>query len=270
MAIDRTERQHAREGAAGDGQLQNHPQKEVPEDTLDPAPSEELHPLLQQVLDSASHLQALIPDAVLVGGSAAAFYARHRLSYDHDHVLRSLQERFDTVFDALDREGDFVLARAVPAKIILGELGGIEVGIRQLIRKRPLEAQQVTLPSGNLLTIPTEAETVRIKSYLIVRRNQVRDFIDVAAMSAKYGPEQVAEWLIDLDAYYADDTAEAKSLQVLTQLRRQLADPQPRDSRTTASLETYKGLQKQWANWERVREECRLVSDELDRLAPTS
>ena len=41
---------------------------------------------LDRVLRSASRLQEAVPDAVLVGGSAAALYAAHRESLDHDHV----------------------------------------------------------------------------------------------------------------------------------------------------------------------------------------
>lgn len=216
-----------------------------------------------EVLESAARLQRLVPDAVLVGGSAAAFYARHRLSYDHDHVVQSLNDRFDVVFDALDREGDFVLARAIPQKIILEELGGIEVGIKQLIRKRPLEVQQVELPSGAMLKIPTEAETVRIKSYLIVKRNQVRDYLDVAAMSARYGARCVAEWVGEIDEFYTDDTAPLGAKPVLTQLMRQLQDPQPRDSRTLKDLRGYKGLASQWSDWDRVSEECRMLAEAL-------
>ncbi|MBT2497919.1 hypothetical protein J7E25_02305 [Agromyces sp. ISL-38] len=72
----------------------------------------------------------------------------------------------------LESEGGFVTNRLTPGKIILGELGGIETGIRQLIRTRPLETQRVTLPSGRSLTVPTMAETLRVKGFLIVRRNQ--------------------------------------------------------------------------------------------------
>jgi hypothetical protein len=62
-----------------------------------------------------------------------------------------------------------------PGKIILGEPGDIESGVRQLIRNRPLEVTEVELPSGQMLRVPTPEETLRIKGYLIVRRNQVRD-----------------------------------------------------------------------------------------------
>src|SRR5579859_5234764 len=104
-------------------------------------------PELLAVLESASRLQELIPDAVLVGGSAAALYAGHRDSYDHDHVVADLRDRFDMVLEALESEGEWVTNRVRPGKIILGQLGDIEAGVRQLIRTRPLETAQVTLPS---------------------------------------------------------------------------------------------------------------------------
>ena len=45
-------------------------------------------PELVRVLESAARLQEVVPDAVLVGGSAAALWANHRFSYDHDQYCR--------------------------------------------------------------------------------------------------------------------------------------------------------------------------------------
>jgi hypothetical protein len=70
----------------------------------DDSPSE-ASPELLAVLESASLLQQLVPDAVLVGGTAAALYAGHRDSYDHDRVLADLRVRFDLVLEALESEG---------------------------------------------------------------------------------------------------------------------------------------------------------------------
>ncbi|MBT2497936.1 hypothetical protein J7E25_02390 [Agromyces sp. ISL-38] len=211
-----------------------------------------LHPDVRDVLESAARLQELVPDAVLVGGSAAAIYAQHRASYDHDHVLVDLRDRFDVVLEALESEGGFVTNRLTPGKIILGELGGIETGIRQLIRTRPLETQRVTLPSGRSLTVPTMAETLRVKGFLIVRRNQTRDVIDVVALASRYGLDRAAEVLARIDDAYRDDTGPADERPVRDQLVRQLADPQPRDLRTTRRLADYKGLQPRWHDWSTV------------------
>ena len=77
---------------------------------------------LDAVLQSGARLQRLVPDAVLVGGSAAAFHARHRDSFDHDHVVRDLEQRFGAVLDALESDPEWVFNRSTPGKIILDEL----------------------------------------------------------------------------------------------------------------------------------------------------
>lgn len=60
------------------------------------------------MLASAARLQAVVPDAVLVGGSAAALHAGHRESFDHDHVLPDLADRSEVaarVRAAVERSG---------------------------------------------------------------------------------------------------------------------------------------------------------------------
>src|SRR5699024_5832144 len=69
-------------------------------------------------------------DATLVGGSAAALYPAHRTSFDHDHVVGDLHDRFDAVLEALESDPEWVTNRVRPGKIILGQLGDIEAGVR--------------------------------------------------------------------------------------------------------------------------------------------
>jgi hypothetical protein len=69
-------------------------------------------PDLVHVLESAARLQVVVPDAVLVGGSAAALWASHRTSFDHDHVLADLNSRFDTVLDAIEATEGGIAIRA--------------------------------------------------------------------------------------------------------------------------------------------------------------
>lgn len=216
-----------------------------------PRENADLPPGLEAVLESAARLQRRVPDAVLVGGTAAAYYARHRMSTDHDHIVSDLRERFDTVLDALDEDGDFVLNRATPGKIILGELGGIEAGVRQMIRTRPLEVQRVRLRSGAEVTVPTLEEIARIKGYLIVKRNQLRDYLDVAALSGRFGADTIGAVLSDIDEYYTD-TAHAADRPVQAQLARQLALPTPADRSRVGDLATYKGLLPRWQDWDRI------------------
>lgn len=68
-------------------------------------------PELVRVLESAARLQEVVPDAVLVGGSAAALWANHRASYDHDHVLQDLGARFDAVLEAIETTDGWVTNR---------------------------------------------------------------------------------------------------------------------------------------------------------------
>ncbi len=214
---------------------------------------------LVRVLESAARLQQVVPDAVLVGESAAELWANRRESYDHDHVLADLAERFETVLNAIEETDGWVTNRVTPGKIILGELGGIESGVRQLIRRTSLEVIEVDLPSGQKLRVPTPDETLRVKGYLVVRRNQTRDYVDVAAFSHRYGTAHAAAVLGRIDDYYADQRG-PDSAGVATQLARQLADPQPKDRLSAAQLTRYKGLDPRWTDWKNVTDVCRSVA----------
>lgn len=204
------------------------------------------------VMESAAHLQRLIPGAVLVGGSAAILYADHRESQDHDHVLPDLADRFEMVLEAVEEDDGWATNRVTPGKVILGNLDGIEAGVRQMIRKAPLEIAKVKLPSGAEVSVPTLEETLRIKAFLIVRRNQTRDYLDTAALAGAIGIDRAAEVLSQIDEYYADQAESDDG--VASQLARQLGDPQPADSRVIAQLPSYRRLRKEWKDWDAVTE----------------
>jgi len=93
-------------------------------------------------------------------------------------------------------------------ELILGNLDGIQTGIRQLIRTAPLETQIVQTAQGSL-TLPTPAEILRIKAALILRRNATRDYLDLAALSAYLGASQACAALLNLDALYRKTMARA-------------------------------------------------------------
>jgi len=216
---------------------------------------------LKTVLDSAARLQEVVPDAVLVGGTAAALYAGHRESADHDHVLLDLKDRFEQVLEAIESTEGWVTNRVVPGKIILGTLGDIEAGVRQMIRRCPLEVERVELGDGKAVRVPTWAETLRVKAYLIVRRNQVRDFLHVAALSSAGGVNAAAEVLSGMDRYYGDqrDSPDGIASQVL----RQLSEPRPADAAVTRELAHYKNLSDRWHDWQAVVDVCREVADQM-------
>lgn len=213
---------------------------------------DEISPLLRKVLQSAARLQEVVPDAVLVGGSAAALHAGHRESFDHDHVLVDLVERYEEVLEAVEAtEGWATSVRASkPPFTIMGSLGGVEAGLRQLRRTRPLETTEVEVGDDLTVIVPTAAEALRVKAYLVVQRNVVRDYLDVVALADHLGIDAAVEVLGDIDAFYVDRSGEPSS--VLTALVTALADPRPRDVDVIDELPRYKGLELRWHRWQDV------------------
>lgn len=224
---------------------------------------------LDDVLESAAVLRRLVPDAVLVGGSAAAAYAGHRTSFDHDDVVADLRERLHVVLEALESEGEWATNRVRPGKIILGQLGDIEAGVRQLIRRTPLEVTDLLLPSGATVRVPTADETLRIKGFLVVRRNQLRDYLDVAALADRCGLAQAADVLSRIDDFYADQH-DGVGQGVASQLVRQLGDPRPADTTTLRELPRYKALASRWHRWSEVTGVCRSLATAITTGGPTS
>ncbi|MGA9597061.1 MAG: hypothetical protein WBV06_12935, partial [Acidimicrobiia bacterium] len=151
----------------------------------------EFSPVLQRVLASAARLQEVVPDAVLVGGSAAALHAGHRDSFDHDHVLSDLVDRYEVVLEAVEAaDGWATSVRASrPPFTIMGRLGGVEAGLRQMRRTRPLETLEVDVGKDAKVVAPTAAESLRVKAFLVVQRNVVRDYLDVVALADHIGHE---------------------------------------------------------------------------------
>jgi hypothetical protein len=204
----------------------------------------------ERVLASAAHLQRVLPEAVLVGGSASAIYAKHRLSTDADHVLTNLVEHFDQVLAELESVAGWTTARVTRPVQILGNLDGIETGVRQLIRKEPLEVTQIEYQGGTI-TLPTEAEILRIKGVLILKRNATRDYLDFVALADHIGPEKVIAALQSFDTLYAQPNEES----ALQQLQIQLSQPLPYDLEEH-HLAEYKNLDPRWHKWQNVRNTC--------------
>jgi len=210
----------------------------MPADTL---------PEWEQVLSSAARLQQIIPDAVLVGGTAAAMHAHHRFSRDADHIVVDLEHRFDEILAELEAVAGWQTSRVRRPVLILGSLDGIETGIRQLIRKRPLET--VRERHGNVdITVPTAREILRIKGVLILKRNATRDYLDFIALAVHIGDHAVTEALISFDDLYPQENG-ASALQ---QLQVQLANPMPYDIDETRLTE-YKNLAPEWHDWSHVK-----------------
>ena len=214
-------------------------------------------PPWDEVLSAAARLQKLVPEAVLVGGTAAAVHAGHRFSRDADHVLTDLRSRFDLVLADLESVAGWRTAQVNRPVLILGSLDGIETGIRQLIRDAPLETQDIQV-AGEALRLPTPAETLRIKAVLILRRNATRDYVDLAAMTDHLGLDGAVESLRSFDRLYAQPNGASP----LQQLAIQLATPQPYDLDDT-DLAEYKNLAPRWHDWHAVHAVCETLATRI-------
>jgi hypothetical protein len=204
---------------------------------------EEAFPEWEKLLAAERHVQALIPGSVLVGGTAAALHAGHRLS-------------------ALEAAAGWRTARVQRPVLVLGRLDGIPTGIRQLRRTAPLEVEEV---EG--LRVPTLPEMARIKAWLLATRNTVRDYLDLVVLLERLGDEGAVAALSSLDDLYPQPQAS-----VTAEVVERLAAAGPMDL-AEVELPSYRGLVAPWTRWDHVVERGRhfatvLLRDLLGRAAP--
>jgi heme transporter len=117
-------------------------------------------------------------------------------------------------------------------------------------RRSPMETTNVQLPTGDRLRIPTGAETLRLKSYLIVCRNSAKDYAEFADLVDSMETQTAADVLAGMDRYYGGRRA-----RVATQLVRRLADPHPKDRGDTSPSDPGGD-----ADWAHTRQRCLAVA----------
>ncbi|MGA9679979.1 MAG: MMPL family transporter [Mycobacterium sp.] len=227
---------------------------------------------LRMVLKSAAKLKHLAPDAVCVAdplaftgcgrmcaeleaetageetpningpNGARKLVARAMTRGDRPvHPVTLWRRRLSVAIDALETKRDTTDKRS-----------------RQSYQRRsPVETTHVQLPTGDRLLIPTGAEALRLKGYLIMCRNSRRDYTEFADMVDTIEPETAATVLAGMDSYYCRQPAERLPQQhwMATQLVRRLADPDPADIGETQSSEA-----NARADWEDVRQRCLSVA----------
>ena len=219
-------------------------------------PQPEQLPEWERLLAAERHLQHLVPGAVLVGGTAAALHARHRISMDADHVLEDLRDRFDEILTALEAAAGWQTERIQRPVLILGQLEGILTGIRQLRRTRPLETEEV---AG--LRVPTLAEMARIKAWLLATRHTVRDYLDTVVLFERLGEEGVVAALRPFDDIYQ----QAAGTSPLAEVAERLAAAVPADL-AEIDLKQYRALQAPWNDWHHVAARGRYWAAVVARL----
>jgi hypothetical protein len=202
----------------------------------------------ERLLSAERHLQALVPGTVLVGGTAAALHAGHRVSLDGDHVMTSLRDHFDDVLADLESAAGWRTDRVQRPVLILGRLDGVLTGIRQLRRTRPLETEEI-----DGLRVPTLAEMARIKAWLLATRYATRDYLDTVVLFERLGEVGVPEALASIDVLYAQPTGAS----VLAEVVERLGESRPTDA-AAIDLATYRGLVPPWNDWAHVQSRGRV------------
>jgi hypothetical protein len=210
----------------------------------------------EKLLAAERHLQRLVPGSVLVGGTAAAVHAGHRVSIDGDHVLDDLRSRFDRVLGDLEAAAGWQTERVQRPVLILGQLDGVLTGIRQLRRTRPLETE-----NRDGLVVPTLAEMARIKAWLLATRYTTRDYLDLVALLERLGEAALPAAFADFDALYE----QLGPVSPLSEVVERLSEASPVDLKKV-DLESYKGLAAPWNDWEYLVERGRSWAPRLARV----
>lgn len=117
-------------------------------------------------------------------------------------------------------------------------------------RLSPVETTNVQLPTGDRLQIPTGAETLRMKSYLVLCRNSRTDYAELTDLVDAMGIENAAVVLAEIDGYYTSGRPDRRM--IATQLVRLLSDPIP----TAAPDDDRWAGEDAEARWQGVRSGC--------------
>lgn len=133
------------------------------------------------------------------------------------------------------------------------DTGAVGAGEPRYERLSPVETTHVQLPTGDRLQVPTGAEALRLKGYLIMSRNARRDYAEFADMVDSMEPETAAVVLAGMDRYYCCPSSRRQW--IASQLVRRLADPNPCDFAENQGSDTVAH-----SDWEEIRQRCLSVA----------
>ncbi len=203
---------------------------------------------LRMVIKDAARLKQIAPDAVCVADPLAlhgcgVFAGPVRGGDDADaaqprRLVSTLGAAFDRGLGASVSElrAAARTARTTPAvpkalHPVTVWRGRLAVALDALqtdaavARRSPVETTFVQLPTGDRLQVPTAAETLRLKSYLVLCRNARADYVELADLTDAIGTSDAAGILAGIDRYY--NSGRSGRQPIATQLVRRLADPVP-------------------------------------------
>ncbi|MGH9360748.1 MAG: hypothetical protein ACRD2T_02440 [Thermoanaerobaculia bacterium] len=104
------------------------------------------------------------------------------------------------------------------------------------------------------LSVPTLPELARIKSWLLLTRDAVRDYLDTVVLLEKIGDSGLQAALQPLEDIYGRGPGAGPPL---AELADRLAAARPAD-KTSVELRTYKGVVPPWDDWGHLQGRGRL------------
>ncbi|MGE2732558.1 MMPL family transporter [Mycolicibacterium vaccae] len=213
---------------------------------------------LRTVVKSAAKLKTLVPQSITVadplafsGYRPAAKLSPSQIKHGEVRVTGTVGNRAHGKTVAVKLPKHPVTMWRGRLDVALDAVGVAAAGEGLLTRRAPLETTNVLLPTGDRLQIPTGAETLRLKSYLMMQRNSARDYQEFAELVDSMDVRTAAEVLAGVDRYYCGQPA--REHWVATQLVRRLADPAPADGPDLTGADAE-------ARWAKVRQRCLSVA----------
>ena len=204
----------------------------------------------ETVLKSAAFDSRIVPDAL---GADIAVEGSLGASTTDSAATAEVRRRYAAVLADLERVSGWMPKPDGCIALYDGRLDHVETTIRDQIRIGPLETTIEVGPWGEVV-VPTFAEILRVKAWLVISRNAARDYRDAAVLAEKLGREAAVRAMLTLDDLYP----QSNGASVLQQLVRQLSEPGPFDEFETPCV-----VESPWNNWQYVLRRCRALAVDL-------
>lgn len=211
-----------------------------------------------EILDAVAAVQALLPDATMIGGSAVTVHTGHRLSGDADLVVRNLDRDWQQVRSGLEELQDWITDYPKIPTNLMGRYGNARVSVRKLNRLRDIEIREIGY-RGRTLRVAAPDELVRMKGLALLNRGLARDYVDIAALDEglREAGSSAARAIAEFDEYYQEQKS-AGSL--ARELIAALSDPRPREADPQAALDELAALRENLKDWDQVRMRCQQIA----------
>ncbi len=193
----------------------------------------------EMLLSSAPRVARIVPGSIFADASGAE--------------AEEVRRRFAAALVDLERVAGWRPTPVGRMSITDGRFDVIETTIRDRARSGPLETTVEVGPWGDV-EVPTIAEMLRIKAWLVISRNAARDYRDTAAVAQRLGIKSALTSLATLDELHP----QSNGASVLQQLARQLSEPLPFDE-----IDSSHRVQPPWNEWSYVARRCRDLAVDL-------